>query len=633
MSAPEDLSNSAQSKSQLAKTTIVALGVIYGDIGTSPLYALRECFHGPHSVSISEANILGVLSLILWSLILVISVKYCLFVLRADNKGEGGILALLTQAAPKVKTSGKRSFGPLIAIGLFGAALLYSDGVITPAISVLSAVEGLKVATPHFEPYILLITAAILIGLFFIQKHGTARIGKTFGPIMLVWFATLGGLGLRSILKNPEVLRASNPLYAVEFFALNSWHGFVVLGSVFLVVTGGETIYADLGHFGRRIVRLGWFGVAFPCLVLQYFGQGALLLRSPEAAWNPFYLLAPGWGLYPLVALATVATVIAAQAVITGAFSLSQQAVQLGYLPRIEVRHTSEQAIGQIYVPFVNWALLICTLFLVFEFRSSSKLAAAYGIAVTSTMAITTILAYVVMRRKWRWSRLIAAPLSLAFLVIDLSFLGSNTIKILDGGWFPLALALIIFLVMKTWKDGRRILSERLAARSIPLNQFIGQYLPTIAARPKGAAVFMSAAPGGTPPALMHNTLHNQVVHQRVIILTIQTTESPHVANSDRIVLQDHGHGFYSVVARYGFMEAPNVPRVLTLCAPMGLDIDIKNTTFFLGRESLVATKNRGMAVWRERLFALMTRNAQRAAVYFQIPAEQAIEVGAVIEL
>jgi KUP system potassium uptake protein len=619
--------------SDLALTTLAALGIVYGDIGTSPLYALRECFHGPHGIPLSEANVLGVLSMIVWSLIIVISIKYLAVVLRADNKGEGGILALMALAMPKRKTSGKQALGPIVALGLFGSALLYGDGVITPAISVLSAVEGLKVATPVLEPYILVITAVILIGLFLLQSHGTARIGTTFGPIILVWFVVLGALGVKGILGEPRVLTAFNPMYAAEFFELNSWHGFIVLGSVFLVVTGGEALYADLGHFGRRPIQLGWFCVALPGLALQYFGQGALLLKNPQAAENPFYLLAPSWGLIPLVVLATAATIIASQAVITGAYSLSQQAVQLGYLPRLEVKHTSAREIGQIYVPFVNWALLLGTLYLVFEFQSSSRLAAAYGIAVTATMGITTVLTYVVMRRRWRWSRKLAIPLMAFFLVIDLSFFGANSIKVLDGGWFPLVLGVAIYVLMTTWKEGRRLLAERLIARSIPLDRFLKESLPMARTRIPGVAVFMSAVPQGTPSALLHNLTHNQVVHENVVILTIRTEESPHIGREDRLEVKDFGDGIHRVVAHYGFMEAPNVPEILAQCADHGLAIDVQKATFFLGRETLIATKRPGMALWRERLFALMSRNAQRATDYFQIPAEQAIEIGAVVEM
>lgn len=621
------------SNSPIASVTLGALGIVFGDIGTSPLYALRECFHGTHGMPPTPANVLGVLSMIVWSLIIVISIKYLAVVLRADNKGEGGILALMALALPKSAASDKPSLSIIISLGLFGSALLYGDGVITPAISVLSAVEGLKVATPVLEPYILPITAIILVGLFLLQSHGTAQIGKAFGPIILVWFVVLGALGLGGAVHDPTIFSALNPIHAINFFYHHKWHGFVVLGSVFLAVTGGEALYADLGHFGKRPIQIGWFFVALPALILQYFGQGALLLKSPSAAQNPFYLLAPEWALYPLVGLATAATIIASQAVITGAYSLSQQAVQLGYLPRLEVKHTSAKEIGQIYVPLINWLLLIGTLYLVFEFRSSSKLAAAYGIAVTATMGITTILTYIVMRRLWHWRRRYALPLMTFFLVIDLAFFGANSIKILDGGWFPLALGLGIFVLMTTWKEGRKILAERLVARSIPLERFMQDLLPQARTRIPGVAVFLTAVPKGTPSALLHNLMHNQIVHENVVILTIQTGDSPHVLEDDRLAVSNYGQGVHRVVAHYGFMEAPNVPEILDQCAKYGIPIDTKRVTFFLGRETLIATKKPGMSLWRERLFAVMTRNAQRATDYFQIPSEQAIEIGAVVEM
>jgi KUP system potassium uptake protein len=608
------------------------LGVVYGDIGTSPLYALRECFHGAHSIPLTEASALGVLSLIIWSLLLVISVKYCLFILRADNKGEGGILALTALLSPRARVSTSR-LGLVVALGLFGAALLYGDGVITPAISVLSAVEGLQIATPVFKPFVTLITVVILVLLFLSQRRGTARIGRTFGPVILVWFTTLALLGAKGLAAEPRVLFAFDPRHASSFFATNVVHGFAVLGSVFLVVTGGEALYADLGHFGRRAIRTGWFGVALPSLVVHYLGQGALLLRNPQAVENPFYLLAPSWALYPLVALATATTIIASQAIITGAFSLSQQAAQLGYFPRIKVLHTSAQERGQIYVPFVNWALLLGTLYLVLQFRSASNLAAAYGIAVATTMVITTLLSFFVMLRRWRWSILVAFPIAASFLIIDLSFFGANALKILDGGWFPLLLAAVVFVLMTTWKLGRRLLANRLIARSTPIEQFMSEALPTVRARTPGCAIFMSATPRGTPAALLQNSQHNQVVHEVVVILTIATEVIPHVAHEDRLDVEDLGSGFYRVVGRYGFMESPDVPALLRQAGSHGLPIALENTTFFLGRETLIATKRPGMALWREKLFAFMAQNAQHATDYFRIPSDRAIEIGTVVEL
>ncbi|MGE0172612.1 MAG: potassium transporter Kup [Oligoflexales bacterium] len=620
-------------RSPLALTTLGALGVVYGDIGTSPLYAMRECFHGPHSIALTPGNLIGVLSLILWSLILIISVKYAGFVLRADNKGEGGILALIALLHPRAGTSRSGKLTVVMALGLFGAALLYGDGIITPAISVLSAVEGLKIATPMFEPYIILITLAILVGLFMAQSHGTARIGKAFGPIILVWFVTLGALGVRGILDEPHVLVALNPLMAYKFMAENSWHGFVVLGSVFLVVTGGEALYADLGHFGKTAIRRGWFFVALPGLVLQYFGQGALLLKNPAAAENPFYLLAPSWGLFPLVILATAATIIASQAMITGAFSLSQQAIQLGFLPRLEVKHTSAKEMGQIYVPFINWILLFGTVSLVLEFGSSSSLAAAYGIAVVTTMVITTICIFSVMRRRWEWSLFATLPFLIVFLSIDLAFFGANLIKVLDGGWFPLLLGTGIFLLMTTWKRGRQLLAERLMARSMPLEKFMQEMLSGVRIRIPGAAIFMTATPKGTPSALVQNVIHNQVLRETIVVLTLATEDAPYIAPEERLSVDSCGNGFYRVIARYGFMEVPHVPNLLASCNAQGVTLDPENMTFFLGRETFIATDRPGMAIWRERLFSFMSRNAQRATDYFKIPADKAIEIGTVVEI
>jgi KUP system potassium uptake protein len=626
-------SNPVVSRAALRATTIAALGVVFGDIGTSPLYALRECFHGTHAIALTNANVLGVLSLMIWSLFIVISVKYQIFVLRADNKGEGGILALMALVAPRGSASTKNRMGLITALGLFGAALLYGDGVITPAISVLGAVEGLRIVTPLFEPYLIIIAIAILLGLFFVQSYGTAKIGKYFGSIILCWFLVLAILGIGGIWQHPDILVAFNPKYAFDFLTANSVHGFIVLGSVFLVVTGGEALYADLGHFGRHAIQLGWFIVALPALLLQYLGQGALLLSNPDAAQNPFFFLAPSWALLPLVLLATVAASIASQAVITGAFSLSQQAVQLGFLPRLAVLHTSASERGQIYVPFVNWALLWGTIYLVLEFQSSSNLAAAYGIAVTATMFITTVLIFVVMRRRWNWNLGVATFLSVVFLIVDFSFLGANSLKIFDGGWFPLFLALIMFVLMTTWKRGRRLLSARLIARATPLENFMREIVPTVVARIPGSAIFMTATAKGTPAALIQNSQHNQVIHQIVVVMTIGTEDIPHVLEKDRLSVETLGDGFFRVVAHYGFMEAPNVPALLIQCKSFGLNLDLKTTTFFLGRETLIATDRTDMAIWREKLFAFMAQNAQRATDYFQIPSDRAIEIGTVVEL
>ncbi|HEX6940206.1 MAG TPA: potassium transporter Kup [Longimicrobiales bacterium] len=612
--------------------SLTALGVVFGDVGTSPLYALRECFYGAHAVAVSPENILGVLSLIFWALILVISVKYLTLILRADNRGEGGILALMALARPEgpARPAGR---SVLVLLGVFGAALLYGDGMITPAISVLSAVEGLEVATPVFRPYVVPITIAILVGLFLVQRRGTASVGAVFGPITLLWFATLAVLGLRQIVREPGVLAAIDPRHAVAFFAHNGMAGFFVLGAVFLVVTGGEAMYADMGHFGRRPIRVAWFGLVLPALLLCYFGQGALLLRSPDAAHNPFYRMAPGWALLPLVALATTATVIASQAIISGAFSLTMQAVQLGYSPRVRIAHTSEDEFGQIYIPLVNRALMLATIGLVLGFRSSSALAAAYGVAVTTDMVFASILFYAVARDRWRWSRWVALPAIGFFLAIDLSFWGSNIVKVPEGGWFPLAVAATVFLLMTTWKRGRTILAARLRAASVPFDAFLVGLNANPPMRVPGTAVFMTGNLEGTPPALLHNLKHNKVLHEQVVLLTVVTEEVPHVPRARRVAIEELGDGFFRLIARFGYMEDPDVPKVLARARELGLRTELMSTTFFLGREHLIASRNPGMALWREKLFALMTRNATSAAAFFRIPPNRVVELGMQIEI
>ncbi len=606
-----------------------ALGIVYGDIGTSPLYAMRECFHGAHAMELTRDNVLGILSLIFWSLIVVISIKYLLFVMRADNRGEGGILALMSLIPPGLRRSGS----VLVVLGLFGSALLYGDGMITPAITVLSAVEGIGVATPLFEPHIIPVTVLILVVLFLFQRRGTAGIGLVFGPVMVLWFLALAALGVSWIVRDPEVFAAINPLYAVRFFPQNRIAGFLALGSVFLVVTGGEALYADMGHFGRRPIQLAWFAVVLPSLLLNYFGQGALLLTRPEAREHPFYEMAPSWALYPLVVLATAAAVIASQAVISGAFSLTRQAVQLGYTPRIRIVHTSEAEIGQIYIPSINWLLMICTIGLVLGFRSASNLAAAYGIAVTATMAITTILFQVVARRVWGWRLGVVLPLAVFFLVIDLAFFGANIIKIRQGGWFPLAVGLIIYLLLATWKQGRQILSDRIAKDALPFEEFVGNVRPGSMTRVPGTAVFMSRDPVATPTALLHNLKHNKVLHEKVILLTVQTEEIPTVDKTDRVTIESLGHDFYRVTARYGFTENPGVPDVLNHLEEKGFKLDLMSTTFFLSRETLIPSPKRGMALWREKLFALMLRNALRPTDFFRIPPNRVVELGMQVRL
>jgi KUP system potassium uptake protein len=617
---------------RLLQLSIAALGVVFGDIGTSPLYALREGFYGPHAIAPTPENVLGVLSLIFWALVLVVSVKYLVFILRADNRGEGGILSLMALLLP-----GRRAAGPrlraVVSLGLFGAALLYGDGMITPAISVLSAVEGLEVATPLFAPYVIPLTAAILVGLFAFQARGTARIGAVFGPITLLWFVVLAALGIGGLARSPGVLAAVNPLHGITFFAHNGWHGFLVLGAVVLVITGGEALYADMGHFGRRPIRRTWFSIVLPALLLNYFGQGALVLSDPETAHNPFYRLAPAWALYPLVALATVATVIASQAVISGAFSLTRQAIQLGYSPRLVIEHTSSEEIGQIYVPQVNWALMLATIWLVVTFRSSSNLAAAYGVAVTSTMVITTILFSLVARKRWNWGFERILPLAAFFLAIDLAFLGATLVKIAQGGWFPLAVAAGVYLLMTTWKRGRELLGERLRAASPPLDRILADIKAGRALRVPGTAVFLTGNPQTTPFALMQNLKHNKVIHEQVVLLTIVTEEVPHVAPAERLEVDALGQGFHRLTAWYGFMEEPNIPRLLERAREHGLVCDPEEVTYVLGRETLLATERPGMAIWREKLFSFLSRNQQRAAAFFQIPPDRAIEVGALIEI
>jgi KUP system potassium uptake protein len=605
-----------------------ALGVVFGDIGTSPLYAIRECFFGPHAVEPSRINVLGVMSLIFWALIIIVSIKYLVFVMRADNRGEGGILALMAL----VRTE-KKGRWILIVMGIFGAALLYGDGMITPSISVLSAVEGLGVATHLFDPYVVPITIAILIGIFLLQRRGTAGIGKLFGPVMILWFTSLAVLGLLWIARHPSILLAINPVNAVRFFAANGRHGFLVLGSVFLVVTGGEALYADMGHFGRRPIRFAWFSFVLPALMLNYFGQGALLLEKGGGVQHPFYNLAPSWALYPLVVLSTIAAVIASQAVISGAFSLTRQAVQLGYCPRVEIIHTSEEEIGQIYIPAVNWVLMLSTIGLVLGFQESSNIAAAYGVAVTTTMVITTLLAFVVEREVWGWSTLAAGALTATFLTIDLSFFGANIIKVPDGGWFPLAIAGLVYLLMSTWKQGRRILADKLREEALPIEQFVNNIQPNSPARVPGTSVFLTTNPAGTPVTLLHNLKHNKVLHETVVLMTVVTEEVPWVSAKDRVEVEDMGKGFYRLKARYGFTQDPRAQDVLDCAREDGLFLDMMKTTFFLGRETLIPSNRAGMFLWRKKLFALMSRNAQRFTDFFRIPVNRVVELGMQVTL
>jgi len=612
-----------------------SLGVVYGDIGTSPLYAIRECFGSSHAVEVSQASVLGVVSLICWSLTLIVSIKYLLLILRADNRGEGGILALMAMIVPpRGETPASHLKWLVVPLGLFGAALLYGDGLITPAISVMSAVEGLRIAAPGLEHWIVPISIAILVGLFVVQKYGTQRVANVFGPIMVVWFSVLFMLGLGGILKAPEILRALNPLYAVRFFSEYGHHAFVILGFVFLSVTGCEAVYADMGHFGRRPIRLGWFGLVFPALMANYLGQGALLLHNPEAAVNPFYLLAPKWALYPLIVLASAATVIASQALISGVFSLTRQAVQLGYLPRMEILHTSSAEIGQIYVPTVNWALLAATIVIVMEFGDSSSLAHAYGVAVTTTMVITTVLAFIVMKYLWKWHDAVSVPLTGLFIGVDLAYFSTNIVKLREGGWLPLSIGVALLVVMTTWRRGREILGARLRELHVPLTVLQQDIRDNGIPRVKGTAIYLTASAKGVPGSLLHLLRYSRVIHERVILLTVETLEIPHVNVQEGIEVEELGEGFYRVLIRYGFMQSPDVPAALRICESKGLKINPMDVTYVLGRETLIPSRKvKNMALWREHLFALISRAARQSMEFFNLPPSRVIEVGVQIEI
>jgi KUP system potassium uptake protein len=551
--------------------------------------------------------------------------------MRADNRGEGGILALTALVTPMRAGRGGRKW--LIMLGLFGTALLYGDGMITPAVSVLSAVEGLSVATRFFDPYLVPIAVCILIALFLIQRRGTGSVGRIFGPVMTVWFVVIAILGVAHITDNPGVLKAINPWYAAVFFAHHGWHGFLVLGSVFLVVTGGEALYADMGHFGKKPISLAWFSMVLPGLLLNYFGQGALIISHPEAAENPFFHMAPDWALYPMVVLSTFAAVIASQALISGAFSLTMQAVQLGYTPRVEIAHTSASERGQIYIPSINWVLMISCIGLVLGFRSSSNLAAAYGVAVTTTMVVTTLLFYVVLRHRWRWPRWKAVPLCGFFLAIDMSFFLANIVKVPHGGWFPLVVGAMVFTLMTTWKTGRRIVAERISEGTLPPELFLQSLRTDPPLRVPGTAIFMYGDPRGTPPALLHSLKHYKAIHERVVFLSVITEETPHVEAADRVRVEEMGEGLYRVTVHYGFMQDPNLPHALALVKHPGLDLRPAHTTYFLGRETLIATRRPGMAIWREQLFAVMSRNARSATSFFSIPPNRVVELGTQIEI
>nr|WP_321467711.1 potassium transporter Kup [uncultured Desulfobulbus sp.] len=611
---------------------LAALGVVYGDIGTSPLYAIRECFHGDYGLPVTTANIYGVLSLVSWALILVVSCKYLGFVLRADNQGEGGVLALtalLRHSLPKASAT----YRTILGLGLFGACLLYGDSMITPAISVLSAVEGVRVITPTLNSVVLPTTVAILIGLFSLQRSGTARIGNLFGPIMLFWFALLALLGLMQIVQHPQILAALYPWHGLHFLASNRLPGFIVLGAVLLVVTGAEALYADLGHFGKTPIRLAWSLVVFPALLLNYFGQGAVLLVQPEMSHHPFYALVPSWAMVPMVLLASVASVIASQAVISGAFSLTQQAIKLGYLPRFRILHTSVSQIGQIYIAPVNWLLLLCAIILVAGFQSSSRIAAAYGLAVTATMLITTLLFYLQMRNNWQWPALVTGLITGIFLVVDLLFFGANITKIFHGAWFPLVIGGIIYLVMLTWAEGNKQIRSALQQRTLSIDNFLARIEQERPHRAKGTAIYLTRSDNIIPMALVHNLEHNKVLHDKVILLSILTEETPRVANFEKIKSEQLGSGMVRIVAHYGFMEEPRIETIFSLAQDQGVECDLDTTSFFLGRQNLSAGDLKAMARWRANLFLFLSKNSTDVSSYFAIPKDKVIEIGLQLEL
>lgn len=617
----------------LSLLALAALGIIYGDIGTSPLYTIKECFTGTHGIAPTHANVLGILSMVFWALMVVVSLKYVVFILRADNKGEGGTFSLLATLRSRLKNNG-RKWAILTVLTASGASLLYGDGVITPAISVLSAIEGLNMATDAAAHFVVPLTCLILIALFFVQRHGTAVIGKIFGPVMILWFSTIGILGLVSILRQPGILWALNPWYAVNFFSINHLHGMVSLASVVLCITGCEALYADMGHFGRLPIRLTWYSIVLPGLVLNYYGQGALLLHDPNMAiMNPFYALAPKSLLYPLVALSTVSAIIASQAMISGVYSLTQQAVQLGFAPRMRIIHTSKMAKGQIYIPTVNWLVMIVCLTLVLVFEESSRLAAAYGFAVTATMTITSIMYFQVTRFKWNWPMWQSVSLLCLFLFFDGAFLSANLLKVVDGGWITIVIASVILISMITWRDGREILAKHYELMRLPTDIFlrdIAEYSPQ---RTTGTAVFMSITPEGIPHTLLHHLKHNEALHERVLLFSILAAETPTLSPEERISLEDLGQGFYRVIASYGFMESPNMPEIIELVNKKGVSIDIYTTSFFLGRETLFATGAAPMAHWRKILFIFMSRNAWNATSFFRLPPDRVVELGNQVEL
>jgi KUP system potassium uptake protein len=627
------MSSTTGNKTKLSALTLAALGVVFGDIGTSPLYTMKEVFSvGMHPVPLNEVNMFGILSLIVWALIMVVSVKYVAFIMRADNRGEGGIMALLALASHNAAGDTKKQH-TIMLLGILGACMFYADGMITPAISVLSAVEGLELAAPVLHPMILPVTLVVLFILFWAQSKGTALVGAFFGPIMLLWFTTLGVLGVLGILQNPGILHALNPIYAFNFFSVSPWIAFVALGAVVLAVTGAEALYADMGHFGPFPIRLAWFGFVLPALILNYFGQGALILQDPESVKNPFYLLAPEWMLYPLIVLATLAAVIASQAVITGAFSVSRQALQLGYLPRMHVEHTSESEEGQIYMPRVNWGLMLGVMALVLSFKSSGNLAAAYGIAVTGDMVITTLLAGIVFHHIWGWSKLRTGMLVAMFLVVDVAFFSANVLKIPDGGWVPLVIGIFIFTLMLTWKTGRNMLYSMLKSEAMAIDPFIAAVGAHPPIRVSGTAIFMTPNLDGVPHAMLHNLKHNKVLHEKMVLLTVKFLDYPHTSNEERVTVEDLPNEFYRVTVRYGFKDEPDLPRDLVLCAEQGLVLDAMDTSFFVGKEILIASNASGMAFWRKKIFIGLFRSAETITNQFKLPPNRVVELGSQLKI
>jgi KUP system potassium uptake protein len=619
-------------KEALPKLMLGAIGVVYGDIGTSPLYTMKESFLGPHPLAVDPLHIFGVLSLIFWTLMLIVTFKYVSVAMRADNRGEGGSFALLSLIARNLE--GRKKWTPtLVTLGVMATCLFYGDAMITPAISVLSAVEGLTIVEAQLQPVVVPVAIAILVGLFLVQSRGTAKVGNLFGPVMMIYFAVLATLGLINILQHPEIVGILNPMWAIKFFAYNPKLAFLALGSVFLCVTGAEALYADMGHFGRKAINLSWVTLVYPCLVLNYMGQGALLLGHPSAATNPFYLLAPEWARLPLVCLATVATIIASQAVISGAFSVTHQAVQLGFLPRLRTEHTSEKALGQIYIPAVNWGLLAMVIILVLGFRQSSNLASAYGIAVTGTMLITSTMLGVLMFYVWKWNRLLATAVTGLFVLVDGIYFASNITKIPDGGWFPLLVAAISFTVLTTWAKGRQLLRQRLLESALPLSVFIKSAAASVH-RVRGTSVFLSTSADNVPAALLHNLKHNQVLHERVLILNVKVEEVPHLPPEKRLEVHDAGQGFYRVILHYGFMEEVDIPRDLARIDTCGDPFNMMSTSFFLGRQKLIASKKHpGMPLWREKLFAWMLKSSESAMEFFKLPTNRVVELGSQLQI